>query len=107
MYYLASVADKVIVNPQGSIAWQGLASQTIFFKDLLAKVGVEMQIFKVGTYKSAVEPFIATEMSDANREQITAFLGSIWNRLLEDVSASRNLPQETLADYTNQLLEMK
>ena len=66
-----------------------------------------MQIFKVGTYKSAVEPFIATEMSDANREQITAFLGSIRNRLLEDVSASRNLPQETLADYTNQLLEMK
>ena len=96
MYYLASVADKVIVNPQGTIAWQGLASQTIFFKDLLKKVGVEMEIFKVGTYKSAVEPFIATEMSDANREQITAFLNSTWKRLLEDVSASRGMSEDDL-----------
>lgn len=99
MYYLASVADKVIVNPQGSIAWQGLASQTIFFKDLLGKVGIEMEIFKVGTYKSAVEPFIATEMSEANREQITAFLQSIWGRLLEDVSASRSIPADVLNQY--------
>ena len=96
MYYLASVADKVIVNPQGTIAWQGLASQTIFYKDLLKKVGVEMEIFKVGTYKSAVEPFIATEMSDANREQITAFLNSTWKRLLEDVSASRGMSEDDL-----------
>ena len=96
MYYLASVADKVIVNPQGSIAWQGLASKTIFFKDLLKKVGVEMEIFKVGTYKSAVEPFIATEMSDANREQITAFLNSTWKRLLEDISASRGISEDDL-----------
>ena len=63
MYYLASVADKVIVNPSGAISWHGISSQPVFFKDLLAKVGVEMQIFKVGTYKSAVEPFIATEMT--------------------------------------------
>ena len=96
MYYLASVADKVIVNPQGTIAWQGLASQTIFYKDLLKKIGVEMEIFKVGTYKSAVEPFIATEMSDANREQITAFLNSTWKRLLEDVSASRGMSEDDL-----------
>ena len=96
MYYLASVADKVIVNPQGTIAWQGLASQTIFFKDLLKKIGVEMEIFKVGTYKSAVEPFIATEMSEANREQITAFLNSTWNRLLEDISASRGISEDDL-----------
>ena len=102
MYYLASVADKVIVNPQGSIAWQGLASQTIFFKDLLEKVGVEMEIFKVGTYKSAVEPFIATEMSDANREQITAFLTSIWGRLLEDISESRSIPTDDLNRYTEE-----
>ena len=68
LYYLATVADKVIVNPEGSIGWHGLAAQPVFFKNLLEKVGVEMQIFKVGTYKSAVEPFIATEMSDANRE---------------------------------------
>ena len=96
MYYLASVADKVIVNPQGTIAWQGLASQTIFFKDLLKKIGVEMEIFKVGTYKSAVEPFIATEMSEANREQITAFLNSTWNRLLEDISTSRGISEDDL-----------
>ena len=107
MYYLASVADKVIVNPQGSISWHGLASQTIFFKDLLKKVGIEMQIFKVGTYKSAVEPFIATEMSDANREQVSAFLASIWGRLLEDVSASRNIPVETLNQYADQIMDLQ
>lgn len=107
MYYLASVADKIIVNPQGSIAWHGLASQSIFFKDLLEKVGIEMQIFKVGTYKSAVEPFIATEMSDANREQVTAYLNSIWGRLLEDISASRNIPVEKLNQYADELMDLK
>ena len=96
MYYLASLADKVIVNPQGTISWQGLASQTVFFKDLLKKVGVEMQIVKVGTYKSAVEPFIATEMSPANREQVTAFLNSIWGQLTGDISASRSISVDSL-----------
>ena len=85
MYYLASVADKVIINPQGNISWHGLASQPVFFKDLLDKLGIDVQVFKVGTYKSAVEPFIATEMSPANREQVTVFLNSIWNQLLDDV----------------------
>lgn len=107
MYYLASIADKVIVNPQGSISWHGLASQTIFFKDLLKNVGIDMQIFKVGTYKSAVEPFIATEMSDANREQVSVFLNSIWKRLLEDISASRNIPEETLNAYADQVMDLK
>ena len=108
MYYLASVADKVIVNPQGSIAWQGLASQTIFFKDLLEKVGIEMEIFKVGTYKSAVEPFIATEMSEANREQITAFLQSIWGRLLEDViKACTFLDSRSFIIYQNILARVE
>ena len=107
MYYLASVADKIIVNPQGSISWHGLASQPIFYKDLLKKVGVEMQIFKVGTYKSAVEPFIATEMSDANREQVTAFMSSIWGRLLEDVSASRNIPVETLNKLADEMMDLQ
>ena len=82
LYYLSSVADKIMLNPQGSIDWKGLASQPIFYKDLLQKLGIEMQIFKVGTYKSAVEPFISTEMSPANREQVTAFVNSIWNKLL-------------------------
>ena len=107
MYYLASVADKVIVNPQGKIEWQGLLVKTIFFKDLLKKVGVEMEIFKVGTYKSAVEPYIATEMSDANREQITAFMNSTWERLLEDVSASRGIPAEALNKYTDGFLMLE
>jgi protease-4 len=107
MYYLASVADKVIVNPQGSIMWHGLASQAIFYKDLLEKVGVEMQIFKVGTYKSAVEPFIATEMSDANREQVSAFLNSIWERLLEDISASRDIPADVLNKYADDYMDLK
>ena len=107
MYYLASIADKVIVNPQGSIAWHGLASQPIFYKDLLAKIGIDMQIFKVGTYKSAVEPFIATEMSEANREQVTVFLNSIWKRLLEDISASRNIPIETLSQYADEPMDFK
>ena len=107
MYYLASIADKIIVNPQGSISWHGLASQTVFFKDLLKNIGIDMQIFKVGTYKSAVEPFIATEMSDANREQVSVFLNSIWKRLLEDVSASRNIPEETLNAYADQFMDLK
>lgn len=106
MYYLASVADKIIINPQGSLAWHGLASQSIFFKDLLGKVGIDMQIFKVGTYKSAVEPFIATEMSDANREQVTVFLNSTWNRILEDVSASRNLSIDSLNLLADQFMDL-
>ena len=105
LYYLATVADKVILNPQGSIGWHGLASSPIFYKDLLEKVGVEMQIFKVGTYKSAVEPFIATEMSDANREQITELLASTWDELLTAVSISRNVPKETLNEYADKFMD--
>lgn len=104
MYYLASVADKVIVNPQGSIEWQGLASQSIFFKDLLEKAGIEMEIFKVGTYKSAVEPYMANEMSDANREQLTTVLNSIWERLLKDVSASRSIPEDVLKNCADDFM---
>ena len=63
LYYLSSVADKVLLNPKGMIEWRGIAAAPVFYKDLLQKIGVEMQIFKVGTYKSAVEPFISTEMS--------------------------------------------
>ena len=107
MYYLASAADKVIVNPQGSISWHGLASQTIFYKDLLEKVGIEMQTFKVGTYKSAIEPFIATKMSDANREQVSALLNTIWRRLVEDVSASRGIPADVLKKYADDFMDFK
>ena len=96
LYYLSSVADKVLLNPKGMIEWKGLSASPIFYKDLLDKIGVEMQIFKVGTYKSAVEPFIATEMSPANREQITVYLNSIWEQITKDVAASRNISVDEL-----------
>jgi protease-4 len=95
-YYLASVADKVVANPSGMLGWHGLATELMFFKDLLKKAGVEMQVFKVGTYKSAVEPYIATHMSDANREQVTAMLTSLWNKMVGDVSVSRGIPVDSL-----------
>ena len=107
MYYLASVADKIIVNPQGSIALHGLASQAMFYTDLMKKLGIEMQIFKVGTYKAAVEPFIATEMSDANREQISVYLNSVWERTLEDISKSRNISMEKLNQYADNMMDLK
>lgn len=105
LYYLATVADKVILNPQGRIEWHGLASTPIFYKDLLEKIGVEMQIFKVGTYKSAVEPFIATEMSDANREQVAELLSYTWDELLTAISTSRNLPKEKLNEYADRYMD--
>lgn len=107
MYYLCSVADKVIANPQGSLGWHGLASQPIFFKDLLDKIGVDVQVFKVGTYKSAVEPFIATEMSPANREQVTVFMESIWNNILSDVSASRQISPDSLNAYADKYMDLR
>ena len=107
MYYLASVADKIIINPQGSIMWHGLASQSIFYKDLLKKVGIDMQIFKVGTYKSAVEPYIATEMSEANRQQVSAVIQSNWDYLLKNVSASRGIPADILNKYADEYMDLK
>lgn len=104
LYYLSSVADKVLLNPQGMIEWKGLAATPMFFKDLLAKIGVEMQIFKVGTYKSAVEPFISTEMSPANREQIDAYLTSIWGQVTNDVAESRKVSVDSLNAIADRML---
>ena len=104
LYSLSSVADKVILNPKGMIEWRGIASAPIFYKDLLQKVGIEMQIFKVGTYKSAGEPFIATEMSPANREQVTEFIGSIWGQVVSGVSDSRNISPDSLNAYADRML---
>lgn len=104
LYYLSSVADKVLLNPKGMIEWKGIASAPLFYKDLLQKIGVEMQIFKVGTYKSAVEPFISTEMSPANREQVTAFINSIWGQVTQGVSASRSLPVDSLNALADRML---
>ena len=95
-YYLCSTADKVYMNPIGILDWSGMSSEPIFYKGLLEKVGVKMQVFKVGTYKSAVEPFICDQMSDANREQVTSFLNSIWVNMLKDVAKSRKMEVETL-----------
>ena len=103
-YYICSVADKVILNPQGSLDWHGMASQSIFFKDAMKQFGVEMQIFKVGTYKSAVEPFLTDHMSDANREQVTAYVGAIWNRIVDDVSSARGIDAATLNAYADEYL---
>lgn len=105
MYYLSSVADKVIVNPQGSIGWHGISSQPIFLKNLLSKVGVEVQAFRVGTYKSYIETFTATEMSPANREQMTECLESIWNRILADVSDSRHISTDSLNVYADRYMD--
>lgn len=104
LYYLSSVADKVLLNPQGRIEWRGIASTPLFYKEMLQKVGVEMQIFKVGTYKSAVEPFIATEMSPANREQVTAFANSIWSQVTTAVASGRHLPVDSLNAYADRML---
>lgn len=104
LYYLSSVADKVMLNPKGVIEWRGIASAPIFYKDLLQKLGIEMQIFKVGTYKSAVEPFTSTEMSPANREQVTAFIGSIWEQVVGGISASRKITPDSLNMYADRML---
>lgn len=104
LYYLSSVADKVLLNPQGMVEWRGLSATPTFFKDLLAKIGIEMQIFKVGTYKSAVEPFISTEMSPANREQISAYLTSIWGQVTNDVAESRKVSVDSLNAIADRML---
>lgn len=100
-YYICSAADKVFLNPQGGINWCGMASQPIFYKDLLSKLGIKMQVFKVGSYKSAVEPFTSTEMSKENREQISSYLTSIWNQMLTDISKSRGITVKNLNSYAD------
>lgn len=95
-YYLCSVADELLINPSGTLDWHGMASQQVFFTETMAKLGVKMQVFKVGSFKSAVEPFINTEMSEPNREQVTSYLSSIWNGWVKDVAASRKLSAEQL-----------
>ncbi|MGE8378525.1 MAG: signal peptide peptidase SppA [Sphingobacterium sp.] len=103
-YYVASVADKVYVNPQGTIDFRGLSSSTMFYKDLLDKVGVEMQIVKVGTFKSAVEPYFLNKMSDPNRLQVTSYLGSIYDTFINEIAASRNIPADSLRGIANDYL---
>lgn len=103
-YYLVSVANKILINPQGMLELKGLSAQTMFFKNTLDKLGIEMKIVKVGTYKSAVEPLITTKMSDANREQVTVYMGSIWKTFLTEVSTARKIQVEKLNAYADEML---
>lgn len=106
-YYLSSVADKVILNPQGNIDLHGLSVSPMFYKGLLEKVGIQMQIFKVGTFKSAVEPFMLDKMSEANKEQVASYIGSMWSTITSDISASRNISVDKLNEITNSLVLFK
>lgn len=100
-YYLASTADRVYVNPEGMIDFRGLSSQTAFLKGTLDKLGIEAQVVKVGTFKSAVEPFILDKMSDANREQVSSFLGSIYSHFLSQIGESRGITPDSLQVIAN------
>lgn len=105
-YYIASLADEIYLNPVGSLDIHGLASGIPFFKGLLDKVGVEMQVVKVGTFKSAVEPFILTSMSEANRLQTHVYLDNIWNNMVDAISASRSIDKALINQYADSLTTM-
>jgi protease-4 len=90
-YYLTSVADTIYLNPLGEMDFKGLSSEVLFFKDLQEKSGVKLEVIRHGKYKSAVEPFISDEMSDANREQISSLLNSVWTGMVTDIAQSRKI----------------
>jgi protease-4 len=102
-YYLASVADKVYMNPKGIFEFSGFSQQVTFLKGALDKLGIEAQVIKVGTYKSAVEPYILNKMSDANREQVTSYLGSLYDHFLNGISTARKVNRDTLFNIANNL----
>lgn len=102
-YYIASVADKIILNPQGNVLWKGLASQITFYKKALEKLDIQVQVFRHGKFKSAVEPFILDKMSDENRQQMRTLLSSVWDNILQNISESRRIPKEQLHQYANDL----
>ncbi|MDO6745218.1 signal peptide peptidase SppA [Tenacibaculum soleae] len=103
-YYLSSVADSLFLNPVGAIDFKGLATEILYYKDFEDKYGVKMEVIRHGKYKSAVEPYLTNEMSDANREQTTSLLKSIWSEITDDISKNRNITTEQLnliADNAN------
>ena len=102
-YYLASVADKVYMNPKGIFEFKGFSSQITFLKGALDKLGIEAQIIRVGTYKSAVEPLILSKMSDANRAQVTSYLGSLYDHFLTNIGKSRGINKDSLFNYANNM----
>lgn len=101
-YYLASVADKVFLNPEGMLSLNGLSSQTTFVKGALEKVGVEIMVFRVGTYKGAVEQFMGDKLSDANREQITAYQRGIWGNLTRAIAKSRKITADDVNRFADE-----
>jgi protease IV len=103
-YYLNSVANTIYLNPVGEMEFKGMSSDVLFFKDFQEKTGVKMEVIRHGKYKSAVEPFLENKMSDANREQITALLNSIWNSVVVDIAKSRNVSVQKLNEIANGLL---
>ena len=105
-YYICSVADKVYLNPQGMIDWHGLAANPYFLKDLLAKFGVKYQLCKVGKYMSAPEMMTADQMSEPNREQVTAYITGIWKVMLKDVADSRKIPVDSLNAYADRFIAL-
>ena len=102
-YYLASVANKVFINPEGQIDWKGMSTQPYYLKPLMEKFGVKMQLAKVGSYKSAPETFTSDKMSEPNREQITQMLNGVWNQTVQDISISRKIPVDSLNAYADRL----
>ncbi len=103
-YYLNSVANTIYLNPIGELEFKGLSSEVLFFKDFQDKYGIKMEVIRHGKYKSAVEPFLENKMSDANREQISTLLNSVWNSVLSDIAVSRNIPAAKLNEIANGLL---
>ena len=103
-YYLASVANKVYVNPEGNVDWHGIASQPQYIKDVAAKFGVHFTVVKVGKYKSYTETYTENKMSDANREQVSRYIGGLWQQMLADVSKSRNISKDSLNHYADGLM---
>lgn len=105
-YYIASVADKVFLNPSGLLDWHGIAHQSTFYTGLMEKLGVKAQVFKVGTFKSAVEPFTLKQMSEANRLQMSVLIGGLWKDICASVGASRNISSDSLNAYADRYLAL-
>lgn len=100
-YFMATAADSVFINPEGMLDIHGLQSTVMYFKDLLDKVGVKVQVVKVGTYKSAVEPFLLNDMSEANREQMTLLLGNMWKSISGSIAEDRGVPVDSVNSWAN------
>ena len=103
-YYLSSIADEVYLNPIGEVDFKGLSTEVMYFKDFQDQSGIKMEVIRHGKFKSAVEPFLLSEMSPENRTQISTFLNSIWNSMVIDISKSRNIPVEQLNNIASGLL---